>query len=63
MQLGVMQLFMLVADLQVETWLGVMKKLAVKVPLCTTLIDRCIEKIFPTERKIMLMYSKPVVIL
>lgn len=50
-------------EINVRTWLGVIKNLAADILLGPIFIERCIEGIFRVKWKIFLIYSSPVAIL
>lgn len=47
-------LFVLMGDLRVCIWFGVVKNLVIDLLLGTSFINRCIRGVFPSERKIVL---------
>lgn len=57
------QLFIRMGYLHIRTWYGIVENLAVDILLRTLFINRCIRRIFPTERQIVPCHSKPVVII
>lgn len=55
-----MPLFVLIGDLCIHTWFGVVNILAMDVLLGMSFFDRCIRGIFPSERKLFRCNYRPV---
>lgn len=60
---GTILLFVKIGELRVRVWFGIVKNLAVDILLGTSFIDRYIQGIFLSERKILPWHSQPVPIL
>lgn len=60
---GLLSLHVCRGDLHTHAWFIIVESLAVYLLLWTANIIWCIRSIFPTERKVVSMHSRPVVIL